>query len=253
MNIAPHFRLAPPRRITRGVVLATALAVSLMLPAIARDFPFLGPRGAPANAFPKPDRDVADIVSPIWHDEKERDGADETGQLVRLLGIKAGMVIADIGAGSGYHTVRLSPIVGPSGRILAQDVLYKYLNGLDKRVRSLKLGNVTVSLGEPHDPRLPANTVDLAILIHMYHEIAAPFALLHNLSPALKAGARVGIVDALGETAHHGTPPELLKCELAAVGYRQIAFHPLAGDAYLAVFEIAALKPPGEIVPCKAK
>ena len=151
----------------------------------------------------------------------------------------------------------MSPIVGPSGRILAQDVLPKYLNGLAKRVRDLKLGNVTVALGEPHDPRLPANSLDLAILIHMYHEIAAPFALLHNLAPALKAGGRIGIVDAIGETAHHGTPPDLLRCELAAVGYREVSFHALAGsNAYLAVFELAslqALKRPRDIAPCKAK
>jgi predicted methyltransferase len=62
--------------------------------------------GAPAIAFPKPDRPVADIVSPIWHDEKERDDADEPRQLVRLLGIKSGMTVADIGAGSGYYVVR---------------------------------------------------------------------------------------------------------------------------------------------------
>ena len=68
--------------------------------------------GVPAVAFPKPDRPVADIVSPIWHDEKERDDAGEPGQLVRLLGIKSGMTVADIGAGSGYYVVRLSPIVG---------------------------------------------------------------------------------------------------------------------------------------------
>ena len=68
--------------------------------------------GAPAVAFPKPDRPVADIVSPIWHDEKERDDADEPSQLVRLLGIKSGITVADIGAGSGYYVVRLSPIVG---------------------------------------------------------------------------------------------------------------------------------------------
>src|SRR5215471_14255679 len=66
---------------------------------------YLAPPGAPAAAFPKPDRPVADIVSPIWHDEQTRDAADEPGQLVRLLGIKPGMTIADIGAGSGYYTV----------------------------------------------------------------------------------------------------------------------------------------------------
>jgi hypothetical protein len=84
-------------RMTIGVVFAAALTVS----SAAQDF--MAQPGVPAAVFPKPDRPVADIVSPIWHTEKERDDADEPGQLVRLLGIKSGMTVADIGAGSGYY------------------------------------------------------------------------------------------------------------------------------------------------------
>src|SRR6476620_6541349 len=153
-------------RMTIGVVFATAFTLS----AAAQDF--MAQLGAPASAFPKPDRPVADIVSPIWHDEKERDDAGEPGQLVRLLGIKSGMTVADIGAGSGYYVVRLSPIVGANGRIVAEDVVPEYLRNLRKRARDLGLPNVAISLGAPHDPRLPAGSVDLAILVHMYHEIA---------------------------------------------------------------------------------
>src|SRR5262249_23690758 len=75
--------------------------------------------------------------SPIWHDEKERDDAGEPGQLVRLLGIKSGMTVADIGAGSGYYVVRLSPVVGSKGRIIAEDIVPKYLQSLRARVRKL--------------------------------------------------------------------------------------------------------------------
>ncbi len=81
---------------------------------------FTAPSGVPAAAFPKPQRLVADIVSPIWRGEKERDAAGEPRQLVRLLGIKPGMTVADIGAGSGYYVVRLAPIVGPNGRIICR-------------------------------------------------------------------------------------------------------------------------------------
>src|SRR5262249_52494999 len=148
---------------TIGIVFAAAFALS----GAAQDF--LAQPGVPAAAFPKPHRPVADIVSPIWHDEKERDDAGEPGQLVRLLGIKSGMTIAHSGAGSGYYVVRLSPIVGPSGRIIAEDVVPDYLRSLGKRVRDLGLENITIGLGEPHDPRLPAGSVDIAILVHMYH------------------------------------------------------------------------------------
>src|SRR6266567_9541695 len=218
-------------RMTIAVVFAAAFTMS----GAAQDF--MAQSGAPAAAFPKPNRPVADIVSPIWHDEKERDDAGELGQLVRLLSIKPGMTVADIGAGSGYYVVRLSPIVGANGSIIAEDVVPEYLRTLRNRVRDLGLQNVAIGLGEPHDPRLPADSVDVAILVHMYHEIQQPYALLYNLVPALKPEARVGIVDALAPTSQHGTPPTLLRCELAAVGYREISFDRLTGsDAYLAIF-----------------
>jgi SAM-dependent methyltransferase len=238
-------------RATTSIVFAAALTIS----GAAQDF--MAQPGVPARAFPKPDRPVAGIVSPIWHEEKERDDADEPGQLVRLLGIKSGMTVADIGAGSGYYVVRLSPIVGPSGRIIAEDIVPEYLQGLRNRVRDLGLQNVAITLGEPHDPRLPAGSVDIAILVHMYHEIAQPYALLYNLAPALKRDARVGIVDAIAPTSKHGTPPSLLRCELAAVGYREISFNRLKGsDAYLAIFappSVAGRTRPEAIVACKAR
>src|SRR5262249_53214170 len=183
------------KRITIAAVFAAALTVS----ASAQEF--MADAGAPAVAFPNPDRPVADIVSSIWHNEKVRDAAGEPRQVVRLLGIKSGMTVADIGAGSGYYVVRLSPIVGPHGRVIAEDVVPEYLRGLRRRVRDLGLQNVAIALGEPHDPRLPADSLDVAILVHMYHEIAQPYALLYNLIPALKSGARVGIVDAFRPTS----------------------------------------------------
>ena len=234
---------------------AAAVLAALALPAAAQEF--LAPAGAPGSAFPKPDRPVADIVSPIWNAEKKRDAAGEPGQLTRLLGIKGGMTVADIGAGSGYYVVRLSPVVGASGRIIAEDITPEYLRRLTRKVRDLKLQNVTIGRGEPHDPRLPPESVDVAILVHMYHEIAQPYALLYNLVPALKPGARVGIVDAYGPTSEHGTPPDLVRCEAAAVGYRELSFTRLAGsNAYLAVLtppSVAGRTRPDAIAACKAR
>ena len=239
---------------TSCVTIATVFAVTLTISLSAQEF--LAGSGTPAAAFPNPERPVADIVSPIWHGEKERDRAGESRRLARLLGIKSGMTVADIGAGSGYYVVRLSPIVGPQGRIIAEDVVPEYLRGLRSRVRDLRLQNVTISLGEPHDPRLPADSIDIAILVHMYHEITQPYGLLYNLVPALKSGARVGIVDAYRPTSEHGTPPQLLRCELAAVGYREISLDRLTGsDAYLAIFappSVANRTRPEAMVACRA-
>ena len=232
-----------------AVILVAALVAG---PAGAADIGYLAPPGVPAAEFPALQRLVAPIVSPTR--QVRRDSLDESGQIAHILELKPGMTVGDIGAGSGYHTVRLSPRVGPTGSVIAEDVTRDYLVELGKHVAQLKLSNVKLALGEPHDPRLPAASLDAAILVHMYHEIAQPYAFLYNLAPALKPGARIGIVDLERPTEQHGTPIELLRCELSAVGYREITTHQLAGDSgYLAVFsppQNASRKSPQEIVAC---
>ena len=239
------------------MTLARAVALLLALGAThahAADIEYLAPPGVPAKEFPSPRRPVAQIVSPSRSAEEHRDSLDEAGKIARLFELKPGMTIGDIGAGSGYHTVRLSPLVGPTGSVVAEDVTRNYLIELAKRTERLKLTNVIFALGEPHDPRLPASSLDAAILVHMYHEISQPYAFLYNLAPALKRGARVGIVDLKRPTSEHGTPIDLLRCELTAVGYREIATYQLAGDGgYLAVFsppDNAGRKSPRDIVAC---
>jgi SAM-dependent methyltransferase len=106
-------------------------------------------------------------------------------------------------------------------------------------VRDDRLDNVTVVRGEPHDPRLPrdsADRVDAAIMIHMYHEITDPYALLWNLAHSLKPGAQLGILDMTFPTDRHGTPPWLLECELGLVGYRKVRAIETGEDEYLAIF-----------------
>ena len=236
-------------------MIRSACAALLALTLAAQAAEPLGPPGAPANAFPKPDRPVAEIVAAQWAFEAQRDKADEFGQVARLMGFRPGETVADVGAGSGYYVARLSPLVGPQGRVLAEDVTPRYLADLEARLRKANLTNVTVVRGEPHDPRLAANSVDAAILVHMYHEITQPYGLLHNLAAAMKPGGRVGIVDADDIPSRHGTPPKLLRCELSAAGYRETGFSVLDGGVgYLAVFEAPAAgkRPdPKAITPCK--
>lgn len=215
----------------------------------------LAPPGVPAGAFPAPSRKVAGIVTDTWRDEQSRDQAGEAERVMGLLGVKPGLDVADIGAGSGYYTVRLARRVGPQGHVYAEDVVPEYLDRLAQRVAAEGLaGSVTLVRGEPHDPRLAPKSVDLALLVHMYHEVTQPYGLLWNLRPALRPGARVAVIDARKETAAHGTPPDLLRCELAAVGYRQTAFYDLQENTYLAVFEPAAAPAsPAAIPPCSAR
>ncbi len=218
----------------------------------------------PASAFPGPDRRVASIVTATWDNEDARDRVGEADTVMSLLGIGAGMGVADIGAGSGYYTVRLSPIVGPTGRVYAEDITPGYIDDLRQRIRrdnlnsrargndSTSIANVDIILGTPDDPRLPAAAVDRALFVHMYHEIEQPYALMYNLFPALKLGARVGVVDVDKPTSRHGTPPALLKCEMAAAGYDQVEFHSLA-VGYLAVFAPVKRSSPDDVRAAIAK
>lgn len=212
---------------------------------------------APSGAFPAPDRPVAEIVSPIWSSGPDRDAANESGQLVRLLGIRRGMAVADIGAGSGYHTVRLSPVVGPTGRVYAQDIVESYMADLRRDVARRKLSNVEFVLGSEGDTGLAPNALDRAIMVHMYHEIGQPYGLLWRLVDALKPGAKVGVVDLPRRPEQHGMPPSLLRCEFEAVGYRQTSFVEMEGGVgYLAVFtppKPADRPQPAAIKPCRSR
>jgi SAM-dependent methyltransferase len=196
--------------------------------------------GLPAAAFPAPRRAISSIVSPQWSDEAARDAAHEADTVMALLGLRAGMVVADIGAGSGYYVARMARRVGATGMVYGQDIMPRYLKYLRERVDRDELRNVRLALGEPHDPRLPKASLDVVTMIHMYHEIEQPFGLLANLVPSLKPGARIAVLDMNRRTDQHGTPPALLKCEFEAVGYRQQSFHDLGVDGYVSVFTAPA-------------
>jgi ubiquinone/menaquinone biosynthesis C-methylase UbiE len=209
---------------------------------------------AAASAFPDPARPVAPIVSPRFDDEDSRDSVGEFETVVELAGVAPGMWVADVGAGEGYYTVRLAPLVGAKGRVLAQDIVTETRDNLARRVQRENLDNVAVKLGLPNDPKLPARSFDRIFLIHMYHEIARPSEFLWNLRPALKPGGTVILVDADRPTDRHGTPPRLLLCELGAVGYRMVRFERLPdSESYFAQFEAAGPRPePAQIRPCPA-
>ena len=211
------------------------------------------PAATTPTQFPAAARPVASIVSPRWSDEDSRDKAGESVEVMDRAGVKPGMTVADIGAGEGYYTIRLAARIGAKGRVLAQDIVPEVRDALAERVTRERLDNVSVKLGTPDMPGLPDHSFDRVFLIHMYHEIASPYAFLWHLRPATKAGGRVVVVDANRPTNQHGTPPALLKCEFAAVGYKQVDFQmmPSAGG-YLAAFEPSGVRPePGAIRACK--
>ena len=209
---------------------------------------------APASArhFPSATRPVASIVSPRFSTEERRDSVREAELVMDRAGTEPGMSVADVGAGEGYYTIRLSRRVGPKGRVLAQDVIADTRDKLAQRVAHDRLDNVSVKLGTPADPKLPDASFDQVYLIHMYHEIEQPYEFLWRLRPALRAHGRVVIVDADRPTQDHGTPPRQLDCELAAVGYVAVKHERLKPlDAYLAIYQAKGERPaPEAIRPC---
>jgi ubiquinone/menaquinone biosynthesis C-methylase UbiE len=203
--------------------------------------------------FPTPDRPVAPIVSSKWSTEEARDRLNEAVEVMARAGVKRGMTVADIGAGSGYYTVRLASRVGAKGRVLGEDIVPAYTSALADRVARERLDNVSIKLGEPANPKLPDNSFDRIFMVHMYHEIAQPYEFLWMMRPSLRPDGEVIVVDADRPTQYHGTPPALLKCEFAAVGYQLVNFNemPSAGG-YLAAFKAAGPRPePATIKPCR--
>jgi ubiquinone/menaquinone biosynthesis C-methylase UbiE len=205
----------------------------------------------PRLALPRPDRQVARIVSSSWDDEAARDLAGEAATVIRLTGIKPGDTVADIGAGAGYYTMRLAPIVGPKGRVIAQDIMPRYLASLKARTRKAGLTNITFVQGRAADPRLPEASLDAAMLIHMYHEIEQPYALLWRLRKSLKPEGRIVIVDLDRKPEFHGMPRNLLVCEVKAVGYELISINDLK-YGYLALFRAGPEKDPKTVKACRA-
>jgi ubiquinone/menaquinone biosynthesis C-methylase UbiE len=212
-------------------------------------------RAEPADErFPKAHRPIAPIVADAFSTEDARDRLGEFDRAVELADVEPGMWVADVGAGEGYYSVRLSPLVGPRGRVLAEDILPDVRDRLAERVQRENLENVAVMLGEPDDPKLPARSLDRIFLVHMYHEVASPYAFLWHVREALKPGGRIIVVDANRPSSRHGMPPALLRCEFAAVGLRMRQVQGISGDTYFAAFEPARERPePGDIDPCTLK
>jgi SAM-dependent methyltransferase len=150
--------------------------------------------------------------------------------------------------------VRLSPVVGRRGRVLAEDIVPEVRDRLAQRIQRENLDNVAVSLGKPDDPMLPPHSLDRVFLVHMYHEVASPYAFLWHIRDSLKPGGLIVVVDADRPPNRHGLPPMQLRCEFAAVGREIRAFQPIEnGDAYFAAFAPVGPRPsPRDIKPCKA-
>lgn len=209
-------------------------------------------RAETSRPFPTADRAVSHAAGNEIS-ETERDSVNEARVVMDLAGIGAGMTVADIGAGEGYYTVRLAQRVGKKGRVLAEDIDGEASERLGTRILRERLENVSIKLGTPDDPSLPEKSFDRIMMVHMYHEVAEPYAFLWRMRPALRPGGKVIVVDVDRPTDQHGIPPALLFCELNSVGFRLTQFvRKPELQGYYAQFEAVGVRPePSQIKPCR--
>jgi SAM-dependent methyltransferase len=149
-------------------------------------------------------------------------GREERLQINRvmdMLDIETGKNVADIGAGSGWFTVRAARRVTNSGMVYAVDINAQAIQYVAQRAKKEQLRNIKTILSKPDDPELPGDRIDAVLLLKTYHEVAHPVVLLRNLRSSLRPGARVGIIDRNGNGADHGVSKDVVIREAVQAGY----------------------------------
>jgi ubiquinone/menaquinone biosynthesis C-methylase UbiE len=167
-----------------GVSLSSVLVAGILAQS-AGVHPISGRRYAPVMGY----------QGAPWLERSEREEEEAPDVALNALKIPKGASVADIGAGSGYLTVRLAARVGPSGRVFANDVQPQMLNMLARRLSNSKITNVTLIEGTLDDPKLPPASVDLALMVDVYHELSQPQSMLRHLRESLKPGGRLVLLE----------------------------------------------------------
>lgn len=170
---------------------------------------------------------VLDVV------ERERDRWQQPGPVVQALNLKDGSIVADIGSGAGYFTLKLAPIVGDKGRVIAEDILREPLAFLWIRAMLRHRRNIWIIHGEPNNPHLPEGQVDAVLVVNTYHEFTHPRAILNRALQAIHPRGRLVIVDRgplpgeeesrEAETQHHERNPSEVEAELRETGFELIS------------------------------
>ncbi len=196
-----------------GIVLAMVMAIGLA--------------GAQTGATASQDTTQRPTSTPYSGDLSifeypDRDKKLQIDRVMDLLGITAGKNVADIGAGSGWFTVRAARRVGATGAVIAEDINPLAIEYIGKRILKEDLHNVRTVLGGADDPRLRAGSVDAVLMLKVYHEIAHPVEFMKAMKPALRTAARVGIIDRNGSGADHGLNRDVVVKEMSEAGYKLI-------------------------------
>lgn len=196
-------------------LVACAIAAALAVQSAPPVHPVSGRRIAPVMGWQGAE----------WLERDQRVDEEAPDQAIRLLQIPSGASVADIGAGSGYMTERLAAQVGPAGRVYANDVQPQMIEILRRRLEKRKITNVVLVQGEIDDPRLPAATMDMALMVDVYHELSQPQLMLRHIRESLKPGGRLVLLEYRKEDPsipirlEHKMSVREAKLEVEAEGY----------------------------------
>lgn len=176
----------------------------------------------------------------------ESPGRDQRLQINRvmdILGIVPGKSAADIGAGSGWFTVRAAARVTNSGTIYAVDINPEAIRYIETRTKKEHIANVKPILSQPDNPLVPRDSVDAVLLLKTYHEVANPVTLLRNLRASLRPGAKVGIIDRNGNGENHGVGEDVVVREAAEAGYERVQRYDFVKGDGMDYFLVLEAKP----------
>jgi SAM-dependent methyltransferase len=198
----------------------------------------------PANTDPGQQRTTSEPYTGDLSifDSPGRDERLQINRVMDILGIASAKSVADIGAGSGWFTIRAAQRVGKDGLVYAVDINPEAVRYIGERAHKQRLNNVRTILSEADNPRLPATSVDAVLLLKTYHEIAHPVTLLRNLRSSLHPGAKVGIIDRNGNGENHGIEKDVVVREAKQAGYTMLhEYDFVKGDKmdYFLVFTVA--------------
>ncbi len=163
------------------------------------------------DQHPVTKREIAPVMGAEgadWLTRPEREAEEHPGVALDEIGIKAGSTVADIGAGNGFYTLLLAQRVGPAGKVYANDIQPEMLKLLDQRVRERGLKNVIPVLGKEDDPKLPAGSIDVALLVDVYHEFSKPQMMIRKLRDSLKPDGRLVLLEFRAEDPNVPIKPE---------------------------------------------
>jgi ubiquinone/menaquinone biosynthesis C-methylase UbiE len=161
-----------------------------------------------------------------WLDRSEREREEQPDKALDLIGIRPGMTVGDVGAGTGYMTLRIAKRVGPSGKVYANDIQPEMLDKLNENAHRIDLDNVETVLGSEADAKLPAGKMDLVLLVDVYHEFSRPQEMLQSMRRSLKEDGRLVLVEykkedpAIPIRADHKMNLNDIKTEVEAEGYK---------------------------------